>query len=60
VNDKCNPGGCANGNGLYCGGDKVVGDANTLYQCTNGALAIVSVCANGCLVEPDGVDDKCR
>jgi hypothetical protein len=46
--------------GLYCGGDKISGDRNTLFRCTGtGAPAVVRHCANGCAVHP-GSDDSCR
>lgn len=45
--------------GLYCGGDKVTGDAKTLYRCTGpGAPAIVQKCVDGCVVNK-GMDDAC-
>jgi len=50
---------CPN-NGLYCGGDYIQGDANTLYRCSGHALAIEASCSNGCQVQPDGYDDYCR
>jgi hypothetical protein len=46
--------------GLYCGGDKISGDKNTLFRCTGtGAPAVVRHCANGCAVHA-GDDDACR
>ena len=46
--------------GLYCGGDKISGDKNTLFRCTGtGAPAVVRHCANGGAVHP-GSDDACR
>jgi hypothetical protein len=46
--------------GSYCGGDKIFGDANTLYRCTGeGAPAKLRVCVNGCSVNT-GRDDSCR
>lgn len=46
--------------GLYCGGDKISGDKNTLFRCTGtGAPAVVRHCASGCAVHP-GSDDACR
>lgn len=53
------PATCVTG-GSYCGGDKVKGDANTLYRC-NGAAAptVIQVCANGCSVNA-GRDDSCK
>jgi hypothetical protein len=62
VNDQCAPFGpssCPSGNGLYCGGDGIVGSANVLYQCSNGTLSVVRTCPNGCRVNPPGVDDGC-
>ncbi len=60
--DSCNPKpavSCTPG-GYYCGGDKVVGDSNTLYRCTGGTSGtIVEKCGNGCGVTP-GQDDKCN
>ena len=34
------------------GGDGISGATNTLYQCANGSLSTVQVCANGCHVNP--------
>jgi hypothetical protein len=46
--------------GLYCGGDKVSGDKNTLYRCTGaGAPTVVKKCAKGCAVH-SGSDDGCK
>jgi hypothetical protein len=45
--------------GLYCGGDKLSGDPNTLYRCDGaGAPTVVQHCADGCNVVP-GQDDAC-
>jgi hypothetical protein len=61
-NDYCNPppslGWCPN-NGLYCGGDYISGDPDTLYRCTNHQLSVEEVCAYGCKVNPDGINDQC-
>lgn len=46
-------------NGLYCGGNKVTGDANTLYRCINGNLSVVNSCSDGCKPMPEGSDDQC-
>jgi hypothetical protein len=44
---------------FYCGGDKLAGDPDTLYQCNNGGVPIArGVCAGGCAVRP-GKDDAC-
>lgn len=59
TNDQCYAATCPSGNGLYCGGDSVSGDPKTLYRCTNGALSVVQVCANGCRVMPPGQNDQC-
>jgi hypothetical protein len=46
--------------GLYCGGDKIGGDASTLFRCTGtGAPAVVRHCSNGCAVHA-GSDDACK
>ena len=52
---------CA-GKGLYCGGDQMGGDSNTLYDCPGAGLAPSSEqsCANGCQVEPQGTNDLCK
>jgi len=62
ANDSCKTagsGGCVAG-GLYCGGDKVTGDASTLYKCTSGSSGtVVQHCASGCAVHA-GTNDACR
>lgn len=50
---------CVYGNGLYCGGDGVTGNAQTLYDCTNGALTVVQTCGVSCVHNPPGVNDAC-
>ena len=50
---------CPYGNGLYCGGDGVTGDPDTLYTCTGGVLTVDTVCAIGCTHMPNYVNDKC-
>src|SRR6185312_5116790 len=45
--------------GLYCGGDYIQGDANTLYRCSGGSLSIEQSCDNGCQSMPSGQDDLC-
>ena len=46
--------------GLYCGGDKVGGNANTLYRCNApGSPSVEEVCSNGCAVNP-GTNDACN
>jgi hypothetical protein len=51
---------CPYGNGLYCGGNAIVGDASTLYQCTDGKLTVSQQCAAGCDAKPPGFDDACK
>ena len=55
-NDRCS---CALGDGLYCGGNGVNGDVNTLYRCTGNVVTQEKTCANGCAPQPDGFNDKC-
>lgn len=55
-----NNGGYCPNNGLYCGGDYIHGDPNTLYRCTSHALSVEQSCGNGCQVNPNGVDDSCK
>jgi hypothetical protein len=50
---------CVFGDGLYCGGNGVVGDPRTLFRCTSGAASIAKVCAEGCMIAPAGQDDAC-
>ena len=51
-------GDCVQG-GAYCGGDKVVGDSTTLYECQGaGTPTVLEECAAGCVVSP-GRDDSC-
>lgn len=46
--------------GLYCCGDKVSGDHNTLFRCTGaGAPTVVKKCTRGCSVN-SGSDDSCK
>ncbi len=60
INDQCAAGGsCPNGNGLYCGGNRVGGDPKTLYYCSGGTLSVSQNCASGCQVMPPGVNDHC-
>jgi hypothetical protein len=52
--EPCVPG------GEYCGGDKVMGNPDTLYTCNDDASSATPVekCAAGCLVTP-GRNDAC-
>lgn len=58
--DTCRADGgpCTNG-GLYCGGDELDGDPQTLYTCAGGVGTSGMTCADGCVVRP-GQDDACR
>jgi hypothetical protein len=49
---------CQDG-GMYCGGDKLDGDPQTLYVCMNGAGTSPRECPGGCVVRP-GSDDICQ
>lgn len=43
----------------YCGGDKIAGSADTLYECNGGGVPIAhGRCAHGCTTDP-GADDYC-
>jgi hypothetical protein len=45
--------------GFYCGGDKLAGDPDTLYQCNGGGVPLArGRCAGGCLIRPTQ-DDAC-
>jgi|HubBroStandDraft_5_1064220.scaffolds.fasta_scaffold680597_1 hypothetical protein len=53
-------GGCgAIQDGLYCGGDQVSGNINTLYRCLGGQLSVYQICPAGCQVNPPGTADRC-
>jgi hypothetical protein len=44
---------------FYCGGDRLAGDPDTLYQCNAGGVPLArGVCAHGCLIRPTE-DDAC-
>lgn len=52
------PAGCEAG-GLYCGGDKLAGDPQTLYQCNGGGVPLArGRCPGACEVRPT-TDDTC-
>lgn len=59
--DVCDagPSKCQDG-GFYCGGDKLEGDPQSLYRCSNGVGVDRMVCSEGCIVAPAGTDDYCR
>lgn len=45
---------------LYCGGDKLAGDPETLYQCNGGGVPLArGVCLGECAIRPNN-DDTCR
>mgnify|MGYP006976399105 CR=1 FL=1 len=48
------------GNGKYCGGTLMGGDAGALYNCQNGGTADKQTCSNGCKVNPPGIADACN
>ncbi|MBA3501722.1 MAG: hypothetical protein H0T65_15260 [Deltaproteobacteria bacterium] len=52
------PAACVAG-AFYCGGDKLAGDPQTLYQCNGGGVPLArGRCAFGCVVRPTD-DDVC-
>ena len=52
------PGSCVAG-ARYCGGDKLAGMADTVYECNAGGVPIArGACAAGCVTHPT-VDDAC-
>lgn len=55
-NDHCS---CWLGNGLYCGGNGVNGNADTLYRCSDGVVTEEQACSNGCEKKPNGFNDVC-
>jgi hypothetical protein len=57
TNDRCS---CAQGDGLYCGGNGVNGDVNTLFRCTGGVVSVEQKCDNTCVPQPDGLNDICQ
>lgn len=50
---------CAAGDGEYCGGNGVTGDASTLFSCAGGKATALRKCTNGCVAELPGTDDYC-
>lgn len=51
---------CGAGNGLYCGGNGIDGNANTLYRCTNGVVTVEQNCGGECSWQPLGQNDRCE
>ena len=59
--DTCaGTGGTCFDTGLYCGGDKVDGDPQSLYRCMTGVGTLVMACPKGCVIGSAGHDDACR
>ena len=58
MDDMCRATGCING-GFYCGGDKLDGDPQKLYRCSNGVGTNPIECTDGCVINPN-TDDSCR
>jgi len=59
--DKCMPGTCSKvTTGNYCGGDKISGDAHTLYRCESSKPKGSHYCANGCVTAAKGSNDYCK
>ena len=48
------------GNGDYCGGTLMGGDAGSLYNCQDGGTADKTPCPTGCKVNPPGIADVCN
>jgi hypothetical protein len=46
--------------GVYCGGNELEGDPNTLYKCTATGPVIRGACVGGCEIRAAGKDDACR
>jgi GH25 family lysozyme M1 (1,4-beta-N-acetylmuramidase) len=61
VDDQCYDANCTGrDDGAYCGSDSVGGNPALLYQCAAGSVDSFSVCANGCVSQPAGVNDVCK
>jgi hypothetical protein len=58
TNDVCNAS-CPFGDGYYCGGNGISGDANTLYKCSDGAVTVSEQCTT-CAAQGAGYDDYCE
>jgi len=50
---------CAPQGGLWCGGNGVEGDPNTLYVCSGGYLTVDEHCSYGCHYAAPGWSDYC-
>jgi hypothetical protein len=51
---------CSAGNGLYCGGNGIAGNPDTLYRCQNGTVSLDQVCTTTCVNQPTGINDTCE
>lgn len=51
---------CSAGNGLYCGGNGIAGNADTLYRCHDGTVSVETVCPVDCVPQPTGINDTCN
>lgn len=60
-NGSTDPCATAPSNGLYCGQSTQFGGGtkDVLYDCQNGVTSSKTTCAYGCIVEPQGTNDKC-
>jgi hypothetical protein len=50
---------CPQGDGLYCGGNGIKGNASTLFACKGGVVSVAEVCGAPCKRMPDGQNDVC-
>ncbi|MEJ7734554.1 MAG: hypothetical protein WKG00_35830 [Polyangiaceae bacterium] len=55
----CEPIPCPSEGGVFCGGNGVGGDAETLYVCHDGFLEVLEACGAGCQWMPLGTPDQC-
>lgn len=62
TNNVCKPATKCVAGGVYCGGDKVNGEADVLYRCGSDGFTttVAERCVRGCFVAPSGMDDKCN
>lgn len=50
---------CNQGDGLYCGGHGVFGNARALFRCSDRRISLVGWCSDYCRRMPDGQNDQC-
>lgn len=55
----CAPIPCTSEGGVYCGGNGVGGEADTLYVCHDGFLEVLQQCGAMCQWMPLGTPDQC-